>query len=155
MTNDIKKLSEEISQAAEEKEPTLAKVLGTMTNETEVGTPILELKTAYPDLLNALSEMQDSPAYAARKGVLAKAERTIFEIERDLNAAKLSIASSEADAHQWKNQYESEHAKAERYRSIFEHYFVTPEKSDDDPHREACGQCGLNLRDEIHKRGSL
>lgn len=44
---------------------------------------------------------------------------------------------------------------AERYRRFGEHYHVAPLKSDDDPHREQCAACGMNLRDPIHKRVAM
>lgn len=45
--------------------------------------PIMPLKSKYANLLNQLSDMQESPAYAARKQVLAEAERLIVELEQD------------------------------------------------------------------------
>jgi hypothetical protein len=42
-----------------------------------------KIKTQYPELLNALSEMQESPAYAVRRSVLAEAERVIVKLEKE------------------------------------------------------------------------
>lgn len=41
--------------------------------------------TAFATLLNALVDMQASPAYAVRKGVLAEAEQTILALEKKAN----------------------------------------------------------------------
>jgi hypothetical protein len=43
-----------------------------------------EVKSKYAALLNALDEMQMSPAYAVRKMVLFEAERTIVGLEQRL-----------------------------------------------------------------------
>ena len=36
----------------------------------------------------------------------------------------------------------------------FGHIFGSPEESPDDPHRERCRKCGLNIRDGVHLRMS-
>jgi hypothetical protein len=45
-------------------------------------------KTAFAALLNALVDMQESPAYAARKSVLAEAEAVIVRLEKELAERK-------------------------------------------------------------------
>ena len=45
-------------------------------------------KTNYASLLNTLCEMQESPMYAARKGVLADAENTILQLEKERDEYK-------------------------------------------------------------------
>lgn len=56
------------------------------------------LPSRYAGLLNALSDMQLSPAYAVRKQVLAQAERTIVELEREVT--------------HWKANHDNQVAKA-------------------------------------------
>jgi len=48
-------------------------------------TPV---KSRFPMTLNALREMQQSPAYAVRKDVLVCAEEAIVQLERELAEAK-------------------------------------------------------------------
>lgn len=43
------------------------------------------IKTRHADLLNKLSDMQDSLIYAARKDVLRDAEQTILNLENRVN----------------------------------------------------------------------
>ena len=46
------------------------------------------MKSKHATLLNALAEMQESPAYAARRGVLQQAEELIVRLERELDQLK-------------------------------------------------------------------
>ena len=48
-------------------------------------------KTNYASLLNNLCEMQESPMYAARKGVLADAENTIRQLEKERDEYKAEL----------------------------------------------------------------
>ena len=48
-------------------------------------------KTNYASLLNTLCEMQESPMYAARKGVLADAENTIRQLEKERDKYKAEL----------------------------------------------------------------
>lgn len=48
----------------------------------------MPIKSKHAQLLNDLSDMQQSPAYAVRRGVLAEAERVIMAQEREI--ARLS-----------------------------------------------------------------
>lgn len=52
------------------------------------------IKSRYAALLNALDEMQQSYAYAARKSTLNYAERTIVELEQ--RVTKLETVMGEA-----------------------------------------------------------
>ena len=38
--------------------------------------------------------------------------------------------------------------------NVERHYFATPERSDEDPHRERCATCGENIRDGSHIRAT-
>jgi hypothetical protein len=49
------------------------------------------IKSKHAELLNALSEMQESPAYAARKQVLGLAEATILTQEQEIAAQQARI----------------------------------------------------------------
>jgi len=46
----------------------------------------------YADTLNALDQMQQSPAYAVRKPILAAAERIIVDLETELTACQAELA---------------------------------------------------------------
>ena len=60
-------------------------------------TPV---KSRFPMTLNALCEMQQSPAYAVRKDVLVCAEEAIVQLEREL--AEAHRASAE-----WQQNFET------------------------------------------------
>lgn len=49
-------------------------------------------KSDYATLLNQLVEMQDSPIYALRKGVLVRAEHLIVQLEQENKALKAQLA---------------------------------------------------------------
>ncbi len=51
--------------------------------------------STHADLLNALSDMQKSPAYAVRRGILRQAELTIAEQEEVIKAQDLCINAAE------------------------------------------------------------
>jgi hypothetical protein len=51
------------------------------------------MKTAYPDTLNALHNMQKNPAYALRRQVLADAEHIILGQEQQIAALREQNAS--------------------------------------------------------------
>lgn len=52
------------------------------------------MKSKHATLLNALAEMQASPAYAARRGVLQQAEELIVRLEQELNQLKGDVEPS-------------------------------------------------------------
>lgn len=51
------------------------------------------IKTKHVELLNALSAMQESPAYVARRSVLERAEATIAVQEQEMPAQQARIDS--------------------------------------------------------------
>ena len=61
-----------------------------MTNHSEGGT-----LSKHADILNALDQMQQSPFYAVRRSVLARAEQIIVALERELAAARSALAEEE------------------------------------------------------------
>ena len=55
-----------------------------------------KIASLHADVLNALDEMQQSSAYAVRRGVLAEAEQIIVQQERELQSCKERIAELES-----------------------------------------------------------
>ena len=53
------------------------------------------IKSDYAELLNALSDMQQSPAYAVRRDVLAKSERAIVYLEEKVRSLNSAISDHE------------------------------------------------------------
>ena len=56
-----------------------------------------KIASLHADVLNALDEMQQSSAYAVRRGVLAEAEQIIVQQERELQSCKDRIAELERE----------------------------------------------------------
>ena|SRR3990167_268480 len=86
------------------------------------------------DICRIISAMLDSPD-----------EYGIYPTTKCYDALEQYIQSALAAAE----------TERERYRKYGEHLFVTPGKSDSDPHQESCAECKMNLRDPIHRRAAL
>lgn len=57
----------------------------------------MPIKSKHAQLLNDLADMQASPAYAVRRGVLAEAERVIMAQEREIARLNREIIDSEKE----------------------------------------------------------
>lgn len=55
------------------------------------------MRSDHADTLNALAEMQASPAYAVRRSVLAEAERLIVDLETKLHAPQAAAVAQPTD----------------------------------------------------------
>lgn len=69
------------------------------------------ISSKYADLLNALSEMQDSMAYAVRKPVLIQAEHTIVDLARAKDALAEKVRELGETAEAWRLAAEASEAR--------------------------------------------
>src|SRR3990172_1145269 len=120
---------------------------------TDTNTPTIA--SAYAETLNALCDMQASPAYAVRKAVLVAAENAITALERDLAALRAELermhaardkaiidgrrtslaldqraAAAEADAKRYKRRWQEVHGDPSVFRHLL--YLLHLKKGSDD-----------------------